>query len=163
MDNSNRAPFGDDDSANSGSSKCIRCNSLIQFTDAKNDLLVQGCTHCPRGRDSTPVAGPSGTNRFHSSLKRKLNSPEESSSPSLPKTAKSDLPTDSGPPATKTSKEQPIPHVIRHLLGFKCTICGKEFSSRSNRSYHRYCDKSVRKPFQCGTCEKVTGLNMVFY
>lgn len=154
------------------SAKCNRCNtSLPNCGDPQSQF--QGCTLC-QNRAVSPVAGPSGVITAHlSPSKRKHHSSSSAgeSGSSSPKSSKSSSVIISDPPSTSSdSTSQPttnsngssvpsLAHVIRHQLGFKCTICGKEFASRSNRSYHRYCDTRVKKPFQCRSCERVSSID----
>ncbi|GAB0097747.1 hypothetical protein DMENIID0001_134130 [Sergentomyia squamirostris] len=37
---------------------------------------------------------------------------------------------------------------------FECLICQRQFSSRHQRMYHMYCDKSIRKPKECPQCHQ---------
>lgn len=160
MANSNRPPIGNE--VVSHIINCHQCNTALENSDPRQDHLDEYCPTCSPTRATSPVAGPSGINQIKSGNKRKPNSSIDFSSTS-PKSIQSSselskcyTPNNSGSSPPPMNKESlPISHVIRHLLGFKCTICGKEFTSRSNRSYHRYCDKNFKKPFQCGTCERV--------
>lgn len=122
---------------------------IIRPTEQDPLPAKKECDSCSTPKESS-VAGPT-QDLPPPGKKRKPNS--SSASASHPPPTKKCMKSSAKDPAPSLP---PIGHVIRHQLGFKCTICGKEFTSRSNRSYHRYCDKSFKKPFQCGTCERVS-------
>lgn len=141
--------------------RCVTCNSVGTTTTLLPCGLHSRCLACRQGpssrsecekclaatRSNSPVAGPSRG-------EVPVSLPSTSAGGSTPFQPPKRAPKKRKAPA-KIAADAQIAHVIPDDKGYKCLICGKVFKSRSNKTYHKYCDTTIPKPFKCDICKRV--------